>query len=280
MVKRINYYHTIRNWIIKSKLIHKRKFYSSCELRSLFEKEMHVVDSITQLTLKKTLNKIAESQNDAFFKDTKGRGKDRYIILNNADSPSFLNNIRISQRNRGISVPSPIIMSCKNKVQADTPNTPTPAVTNEINVSSDTTVASTKEVDHDDSEKVKEVATESLNSSLNSLKGISKIDSPVALSFFFGKERAEKIEKEEKEEAQNEPIIKYGKIVREQIRAQIQKLQEAHLTFDGWRLLLDDYDITNCMSQREIYSLRIKACYLSKFYATCLKYYTRGATHT
>ena len=70
----------------------------------------------------------------------------------------------------------------------------------------------------------------------------------MALSFFFGKERAKKIEKEEKEEAQNEPIIKYGKTVREQIRAQIQKLQEAHLTFDGWRLLLDDYDITNCIS--------------------------------
>ena len=54
---------------------------------------------------------------------------------------------------------------------------------------------------------------------------------------------------------------------------QIRKLEDAHLSFDGWKDILHDHDIDKTVPPKEIFHLRIRACYLAKFFKICLEYY-------
>ena len=105
----------------------------------------------------------------------------------------------------------------------------------------------------------------------------NKMDQPVALYLFFGRERAKKIIAEETARENNGTStfvkIKYGPIVKQHIITQIKKLQEANLYTDRWKKLLEDEDKTETCSEYEKVQIRNKAVYLSMLYHLSLKLY-------
>ena len=120
-------------------------------------------------------------------------------------------------------------------------------------------------------------SSESNKNKQNESETYTKMDQPVALYLFFGRERAKKIIAEETAKNKNESStfvkIKYGTIVKRHIIAQIKKLQQANLYMDGWKKLLEDEDKSEMCGEYERLQLRNKATYLSMLYHLSLEMY-------
>ena len=105
----------------------------------------------------------------------------------------------------------------------------------------------------------------------------SKMDQPVALYLFFGRERAKKIIAEETAKNNNGNCvfvkIKYGSIVKRHIVTQIKKLQQANLYTEGWKRLLEDEDKSELCGEYDKLQLQNKATYLSMLYHLSLEMY-------
>lgn len=89
MGKRPNHFATIYKWYIKSSLIKKQIFYTSKELKQLFEEEMHVVDIVSQKTFTTMLNRIVTARSE-FHKCGIKRAEANYVVLCDNDNPSFV----------------------------------------------------------------------------------------------------------------------------------------------------------------------------------------------
>ena len=94
----------------------------------------------------------------------------------------------------------------------------------------------------------------------------NKFNSPMALSFFIGKERAKKKIEENK-------IENYEAEVKSHIYKQIELLQNANMYVDGWKSIIDDRDSRDACSDLQINSIRNKATYIAMFLYLCLQHY-------
>ena len=129
-----------------------------------------------------------------------------------------------------------------------------------------TTVCSDKKEDASSSESMK-VSDEVLN--------MTKLDLPMVLSLFVGKERAKKI-KEKKEEGLSgiERLrVKFGSVLQSHLTEQTIKLQKAHIEFEGWRDIINDKDSEDQLSRFDIFQFQKRALYLGTFYHLSLTHY-------
>ena len=257
MVKNRNY-SIICKWVKDSILLQKRKYYNAKELYYLCKQELLVdedtISSMSQRSFNTNINKCFRQTSDTYkiINDVK-RKDTKYIIFEKKDIPTFsANSIRISPRKR---------VYPKNFTQLLNDNG--------IVVSTATSTILNEE------QKNKRQKMNEIKHTTRFIRQMKKSDSPEALCLFFGKERAKKIrEVEESKSLEIKDLtLSYRKLISTHLKEQIGKLQNAHLTYDGWKHVIDDYDDDDDFSSFYIFDLRIKSFYLQKLYANALKYF-------
>ena len=241
--KRNNNFRVVEKWLLENKCIQKRKYYLAKELFSIFVSDTSI-DNVTQRGFNRHLNTCTEKY-VRIQKVERGYRSYAFIILN--DVTMINKQLRISPRRKQHTIsksPSHSHISPLASVSA-------PSANHSNNCEKSTLLSS-------------------------EILKMKKIDLPVALSFFLGKERAQKIQKEKESESDalniKTPVF-YGDLVSNHIETQIDKLQLVHLTHTAWKSSVQDYEPCNKFTDYEIFSIRMKAFYLQRFYQLSLEYY-------
>ena len=176
----------VLNWLltaIKFRIIQQRRYYEATELLRIFSASTNE-ESLTKMGFTKSLNKCASmnvtcpKQKVKFYKIEVKVRKFEYIILNETDYKN-LDNIRINPRRKAHNPDD-------TKHQKPTPTLP--IVSPEKSKPSPTPSDIPTDITHTTDEN-RTVNTSQLS---EVLKGHKKLDSPMALSFLLGKERAKK----------------------------------------------------------------------------------------
>ena len=240
-------YAIVKEWLAKTKAIVPRKLYSINELHTFFTTEVDYNYSTSIRSFTIAISKCIKASNN--IKKMKISTRVFWFgIFPNNNSSCLHHHIRRSQRNRkGKIIPHPLGKIVKSTV---------PEIDSQSCIHSES-----------NSNSEPEPVTVPLKSDV--IANMSKMDLPMALSFFSGKERAKEIIKSN----QSETPMKYGSIICQHITNQIKKLKSAQLSFSGWQQIIDDCDVMNECSQYQIFYLRIKASYLWKLYSFLLHYY-------
>ena len=245
----------IKVWFENTNQIQARKYYSSEELYGMFKGDMQTTLEITMKSFAYRLNQLVNIIERLRRVEIKSRCY-RFIILNVDDKTDFRKKIRISQRNRKVTPVNRIVsLAYPNRVLCNTTHEDDNIMTHQTNTR--------------DTTQVNEEVSES-NMIADQVLNMKKTDSPMALSFFFGKDRAKKmINKEDG----NPTIPKYGDVICDHLQNQVTKLKHAHLIHNGWRMIVNNFDNDETLSEFQVFHLRQKAMYLSKLYELSLQYY-------
>ena len=239
----------VRRWLFSNKL-QRRKYYLFDELLNQFIEDHHHNEIVmSKKSFAKLLTNIA-TQNKEFNMVHVKRRLFKYIILSENESGKFNPDItRISPRkNQSILLTPP-----------SSPNQPT--YTNLPLL-----VSPTQEENESNNEPL---------STSETISKFTKIDLPVALSFFLGKDRAEEIKKDREESLPKieRLSLSYRAIVLCHLHKQVTKLHKAHFNFDGWKHIVDNPENAR-LSPKKLHNLRIISLYLSKLYQLSIEYYS------
>ena len=241
---RNNNFKLVERWLLNNSHVQKRKYYSAKELYFIFRNETGV-ESVTQRGFNRNLNSCCEKYTK-IQKVEKSYRKYMFIILYDNEKGSFLSKqIRINPRRGHID---------NSQLRSQPPLTICPPQSHDSNSNNN---------------------SETLRNTSYLISNMKKMDLPGALSFFFGKERAEKIRKEEEDsEVLNikTPVL-YSPIIADHIRVQIKQLQFAYLTCSGWKTMIQNYEKTDKFTEFDIFNIRIKAFYLQRLYQKALDHY-------
>ena len=202
--------------------------------------EMALVNKMTisKLTFQKNMNKIAERSTTLLERVHVKRNIYHYILLNKDDDINIISSLRINPTRS------------RHKI----------ATRPALSVQSPTNHSSNSETTLKPSDKI---------------KTMTKSDLPMALSFFFGKDRAKEIKiEEERYHSKNERIsIKFGIMLRDNLKVQVSRLNKAFMTFNGWRDIVRDCDCKDRCTEFQIFKTRMKALYLSRLYQLSIDSY-------
>ena len=130
-------------------------------------------------------NRIVEAREELHKHELK-QGEITYVILSDNDSASFARKIKISQGNRS---------SRTSLRRKDTPIKITVPLSTSPNDTSDTTTTNSMAIDNNSANEDYQNNSSSELKNLNEIKGMTKFDSPVALSFFLEKREQERLKK-------------------------------------------------------------------------------------
>ena len=85
------------------------------------------------------------------------------------------------------------------------------------------------------SEKVDSKGSSESLKVLDEVKNMRRLDLPMGLILFFGKERAKKIKNKEEEGLSGIERLRvnFGNIICSHLQKQVERLQQAHFNFDG-----------------------------------------------
>ena len=246
----------VSRWIKTSKQIQRRKFYIIEELFYIYNEE-NENSPISKLSFARNINKYIGRINDTYKLEkipTRDRRKSfRYILMPLAET--YNSKIRISSRKND--APSP-----PTHTPSQTP-TATPILLGN---------SSPPLLDNPNNSNCQNTSHQTL---CNLLKK-RKIDLPMSLSFFFGKDRAEGIKKERDRIALdiNAATTKgYGSFIFSHLKLQSKRLKYAYLRHNGWKRIVMDYSPKAHFTEYEIFSYQKKAFYLHFFYEMIIKYY-------
>ena len=189
---RNKHFSVILTWITSSKYIETRKYYTATQLFSMFREEVLVfsptlINTITPLSFTRNLNRATLTLNNTFLKIKNDRQTvAKYVMISSKDGSTFRNHsIRISDRK---------LLLSRAFTNRDFPN---PNAQSHHNI---------KE------------SSQSLKKS-DAILNLKKMDLPVALPFFFGKARAEKMKKE------NNNDSTFRDVITQHLQTQINKFK-------------------------------------------------------
>ena len=246
---RNNNYTTVKTWVKTNKVIQVRKFYSLEEFYRIFKNDSNI-DTITLRGFSRNINKCAE--NISNFERIETSYRNFSFITTPFGTSRITPNTRISSRGRGVSDVSHTNLS--TMIQPQSPP--------QLHLPDSTSTSNDRSSNNHENQRLSDI-----------IRQMKKLDLPVALSFFLGKKRAEKIIEEEDGVLGIKSPIHYSPIVTEHIKTQIKKLQVAHLTSSGWKNIIQDYDKNDKFFEHDIFALRMKAFYLQNILTKALNHY-------
>ena len=296
------HYKLISKWLKSSNNIVWRRQYTSKELHEIFIKEIDREEIVASRTFSLTLNKCAtefDCKTRFEKKEIKPR-KFRFILYGADDNKSFLGNIKKNQRHRRThgsiktitdrnSTDSDMIMSdmimsqernesldqsvSSKQVNQPSPQpSPQPLTQSQVNVSQPPPQPLPQPSPQPSLQPLSQPLSESNSIKIAKMK---KSSFPMALAFFMGKYRAKSIQQQEESKIRENDanVIDYSKILTCHLQTQTKKLRNAFISYDGWKVVLDDSVDFDEVSVRDVFHYRIKCYYLYKLYKYSLKYY-------
>ena len=194
-------YNLVSTWISNSIELQTRNFFELDQLYAIFCHETKEDITLTKRSYQKHANNISE-RSSTFKKIHVKRNIYSYIVINENDDYFKLFKLRHNPARVRFTIPSP----------------PPP-------IYSESTNNSNSKITPGVSDMIREM---------------KKSDLPMALSFFFGKDKAKEIKKEEEDNCSNiERVpVKYGNIVKDHLKAQVIKLNQAFISFTDGKTLL------------------------------------------